>query len=79
MHKIIVAALKELLLALVVRVTWKAVAERFLTRLVIYGLEKLRDMSTNKVVDDTVTDIILSLQGKGLVVADQRELPNRKV
>ena len=45
-------------------------AERFVTRLVIWGLEKLRDMSTNDVVDQTVTDIIESLKGKRLVVAD---------
>lgn len=70
MHKIILMVLKETLLALVAKVAWKAVAERFLTRLVIYGLEKLRDMSTNDVVDQTVTDVIESLKGKRLVVAD---------
>lgn len=70
MHKIIWLVLKETLLAMVAKVAWKAVAERFLTRLVIYGLEKLRDMSTNDVLQTTVNDIITSLQGKRLVVAD---------
>lgn len=70
MYKIALMVLKETLLALITRVAWKAVAERFFTRLVIYGLEKLRDMSTNDVVDNTITDVIESLKGKRLVVAD---------
>lgn len=70
MLKIALMILKETLLAMVAKVAWKAVAERFFTRLVIYGLEKLRDMSSNDVVDQTVTDVIESLKGKRLVVAD---------
>ena len=70
MLKIALMILKETLLAMVAKVAWKAVAERFFTRLVIWGLEKLRDMSSNDVVDQTVTDVIDSLKGKRLVVAD---------
>lgn len=70
MPTILLTVLKETLLALLAKVAWKAVAERFITRLVIWGLEKLRDMSTNDVVDQTVTDVIESLKGKRLVVAD---------
>lgn len=71
MHKIALIALKELLLATVAKVAWKAVAERFFTRLVVYGLEKLKDLSTNDVVDETVDDIIQSLKGKRLKVIDE--------
>jgi len=63
--------LKEVLLATVAKVAFKAVAERFATRLVIYGLEKLKGYSTNDVVDSTVEDIIQSLKGKRLSVADK--------
>ena len=70
MVTILLTILKETLLALVAKVAWKAVAERFFTRLVIWGLEKLRDMSSNDVIDQTVTDVIESLKGKRLVVAD---------
>ncbi len=62
--------LKEMLLAMVMKVAWKAVAERFFTRLVIFGLNKLKDYSTNDVVDETVADITASLSGKGLTVID---------
>lgn len=71
MHKIALIALKELLLATVAKVAWKAVAERFFTRLVVYGLEKLKDLSTNDVIDETVDDIIQSLKGKRLKVIDE--------
>lgn len=71
MHKIALIALKELLLATVAKVAWKAVAERFFTRLVVYGLEKLKALSTNDVVDETVDDIIQSLKGKRLKVIDE--------
>jgi hypothetical protein len=62
--------LKEILLSMVAKVAFKAVAERFATRLVVYGLEKLESYSTNYVVKDTVNDIKNQLKGKGLKVID---------
>ena len=62
--------LKEILLSMVAKVAFKAVAERFATRLVVYGLEKLESYSTNYVVKDTVNDIKNQLIGKGLKVID---------
>jgi hypothetical protein len=62
--------LKEILLSMVAKVAFKAVAERFTTRLVVYGLEKLESYSTNYVVKDTVNDIKNQLKGKGLKVID---------
>jgi hypothetical protein len=55
---------------MVAKVAFKAVAERFATRLVVYGLEKLESYSTNYVVKDTVNDIKNQLKGKGLKVID---------
>lgn len=55
---------------MIAKVTWGAVAERFATRLVVYGLEKLESYSTNYVVKDTVNDIKNQLKGKGLKVID---------
>ncbi|AFT79060.1 hypothetical protein AMBLS11_12435 [Alteromonas macleodii str. 'Black Sea 11'] len=67
---ILLTTLKEILLALVAKVAWKAIAERFITRAVVWGLKKLRDYSTNDVVDETLTDVINSLSGKRLHVID---------
>jgi len=61
----------EMSIAILGKVAWKAVFERFYTRLVIYGLNKIKSMSTNDVVDDTVQDIINELKGKKLAVIDK--------
>lgn len=70
MNSILISILKETVLALFAKITFKTLAERFATRLVIYGLGKLKDYSTNEVVDSTVEDIIRQLQGKRLRVVD---------
>ena len=62
--------LKEATFSLIGKVAWQVVFERFYSRLVIYSLNKLKDMHTNDVVDDTIDDIIKSLQGKRLKVVD---------
>ena len=51
---------------MVAKVAFKAVAERFATRLVVYGLKKLEGYSTNEVTSGLVKDILASLEGKGL-------------
>lgn len=48
------------------QITWKVILERFATRLVIWGLEKIKSLSTNDVTQDTMDDIIMSLKGKKL-------------
>lgn len=63
---IIGKTLWEILKGLFLRIAWKVILERFTTRLVIWGLEKLKGLSTNDVAQDTVDDIIQSLQGKRL-------------
>ncbi len=70
MLKILFAALKEIVLAIISKIAFKAVAERFATRLVIHGLQKLTEYSENDVVDATAQDIIVQLQGKRLHVID---------
>lgn len=62
--------LKEAFLSLVGKIAFRVLAERFMTRLVIYSLQKLKDYSTNDVVDKTVQDIIDQLKGKRLKVVD---------
>ena len=62
--------LKEILFGLVGQIAFKVIAERFDTRLVIYGLNKLKEKSTNDVIDDTVSDIIGQLKGKKLKVVE---------
>lgn len=68
---ILFSMLKEIFLALVAKIAFKVVAERFASRLVIYGLEKLKKASSNDVVDATVQDIIDQLKGKRLKVVDE--------
>jgi len=70
MVNILFTMLKEIFLSLIAKVTFKVVLERFSTRLVIYGLEKLKNYSTNEVVDETVQDVINQLKGKGLKVVE---------
>jgi hypothetical protein len=72
MINIVFTLVKEMLLSMVGRVMGKAIMERFATRLVIYGLNKLKDYSTNDVVDETVQDIIDKLKGKKLKVIDEQ-------
>ena len=71
MTPILFTALKEIFLSLLTKVAFKAVGERFATRLVVYGLDKLKDYSDNDVVDETVDDIINQLKGKKLQVIEQ--------
>jgi len=71
MTAILFTALKEIFLSLLTKVAFKAVGERFATRLVVYGLDKLKDYSDNDVVDETVDDIINQLKGKKLQVIEQ--------
>lgn len=73
MINIMFTMLKEILLSLIGKIAFKAIGERFATRLVIFGLNQLKSYSTNDVVQETVDDIIASLKGKRLKVAD--ELP----
>jgi len=71
MTTILFTALKEIFLSLLAKIAFKAVGERFATRLVVYGLNKLKDYSTNEVVDETVDDVINQLKGKKLQVIEQ--------
>ncbi|TOZ70081.1 hypothetical protein [Vibrio parahaemolyticus] len=65
--------LLEVLKGLVFQIGWKIVLERFATRLVVWGLETLKGLSTNDVLQDTVDDIINALQGKRLKEIPQKE------
>jgi len=65
--------LLEVLKGLVLQITWKVILERFATRLVVWGLEVLKNLTTNDVVQETVDDVIASLQGKRL-----KEIPKKE-
>lgn len=72
MINVVFMLLKEVVMGMVGRVLWKSIGERFATRLIVYGLGKLKDYSTNDVVDGTVDDIVASLKGKKLKVIEDR-------
>ncbi|PNI06187.1 hypothetical protein C1N32_04090 [Vibrio diazotrophicus] len=63
----------EVLKGLFFQVAWKVILERFASRLVIWGLEKIKNLSTNDVTQETVDDIIQSLKGKKLKEVEQWE------
>lgn len=65
--------LLEVLKGLFFQIGWKIILERFASRLVVWGLEALRDLSTNDVIQETVDDVIASLQGKRLKEIPQKE------
>lgn len=71
MPTIALVLLKEILLAMIAKVGWRIVAERFVTRVVVWGLQKLAGMTTNAVATETVQDILQSLQGKDLEVIEK--------
>lgn len=58
MTAIVLKLLVEMLKGLVAKVAWKVVAERFLSRFVVYALRKLASMSSNSLVQGTVDDIV---------------------
>lgn len=60
----------ETLKALFFKIAFKAVLERFITRVVIWGGDKLVLMTTNDLDDKTWADIKSQLTGKRLKVAD---------
>ncbi|EGQ8052679.1 TPA: hypothetical protein NKQ43_002587 [Vibrio parahaemolyticus] len=63
----------EVLKGLFFQISWTIILERFATRLVVWGLETLKGLSTNDVLQDTVDDIIAALQGKRLKEIPQKE------
>ncbi|EJP3282806.1 hypothetical protein Q5V21_001776 [Vibrio parahaemolyticus] len=63
----------EVLKGMFFQISWTIILERFATRLVVWGLETLKGLSTNDVLQDTVDDIIAALQGKRLKEIPQKE------
>ncbi len=70
---IIGKTLFEVLKGLLFQISWAVILERFATRLVVWGLETLKNLTTNDVVQETVDDIIHSLQGKRLKEVPKKE------
>ncbi len=52
--------------ALIGRIGWKIIVERLITRLVVAGLRKLASMTTNKLMKETVEEIVNQLLKDGL-------------
>ncbi|XYB96834.1 hypothetical protein ACSTKF_19520 [Vibrio parahaemolyticus] len=65
--------LLEVLKGLFFQIGWKIILERFATRTVVWGLETLKGLATNDVMQETVDDIIKALQGKRLKEVPQKE------
>jgi len=65
------ALLKEILMGMIGKIGGKIIIERFATRLVVYGLSKLKSQTTNEVVQETVDDVIAKLKGKKLRVIEE--------
>ena len=69
--------LKETVLALVGKLPWTVLLERFLSRLLVWCLVKLRKLTTNHLWQGTLEDLIQSLTNPKLKlpkVAEQYQL-----
>ncbi len=56
----------EVVLMMLGRINWKIVIERFVSRLVSWGIERLANMKTNSLGKDTAIDILRQMQDEGL-------------
>lgn len=63
-------SLWDIVKGIFLQITWQVIVERFATRMVVWGLEKLKTLTTNDVMQNTVDDVLLSLQGKRLKEID---------
>lgn len=63
---VLLKTLLEVITGKIMSLGWRVLAERLVTRILVWALVKLREMSTNEVVDGTVTDILAQLKGKKL-------------
>ncbi|WP_281222118.1 hypothetical protein [Photobacterium sanguinicancri] len=70
---VLLKTLLEVLKGLFLQIGWKIILERFATRAVVWGLETLKNLTTNDVVQGTVDDVIASLQGKRLLEVPKKE------
>ncbi|WEM43514.1 hypothetical protein PTW35_06910 [Photobacterium sp. DA100] len=70
---VLLKTLLDVLKGLFFQIGWKIILERFATRGVVWGLETLKNLTTNDVVQATVDDVIASLQGKRLKEIPQKE------
>lgn len=68
----------EIVKAIFFRITWRVVLERFLTRVLIEALKRLKTLSSNRIVDETVDSILLQLRGDGLLMAKIESSKNKK-
>ena len=53
---------KEAGLAMIRKLPWAVLVERFLSRVIVAGLRKLAKLTTNTLDDETVEDVIRSLK-----------------
>ncbi|MGF1702959.1 hypothetical protein L4D09_21965 [Photobacterium makurazakiensis] len=70
---VMLKTLIEVLKGLFFQIGWKIILERFATRAVVWGLETLKNLTTNDVMQATVNDVIAALQGKRL-----QEIPKKE-
>ena len=66
LNTLLVKLTQEALLALVGRLPWAAIIERLVSRVVVAGLRKLASMSSNSLTQETVNDLIKSVESKEL-------------
>ena len=66
---ILVNALKEAVLAIIGRIKWQTVLERYITRKTRKGLEKLAAMDSNRFGADFAQIVLDEMDSKGLPAA----------
>lgn len=58
----IVSGLGKAALAVISKITTQVLFERLLTQLTVHGLQKLADMTTNKLDDELVAEVVKQLE-----------------
>ncbi|WP_432460815.1 hypothetical protein [Agarivorans sp. QJM3NY_25] len=64
--KLLFSSLLEVGKAMLLKIRWKVVLERFLTRCTVAGLKWLKTLDTNGLTHDALDQIFNDLQAKGL-------------
>ena len=59
----------DIALALVMRIGWKVILERLITRVLVGCLKWLATLSTNRIYKATVTEILKDFESRGLTKA----------
>lgn len=75
--KIVLNMVLDTLKAMVLKLDWKIVIERVLSRIIVVALKWVKGLSTNEVSEEVADSIMSQMRDKGLVKAYDKEPPDK--